>query len=107
MVRSRLAGSGPPPTARLPVTNRAKRQLELPHELLFSGYSISQRLGAGLPGSPSAANSSLAGAVDLRASLFLRRRPAFSCLFLRFTLVAAVFDAMADPSVKTGVSSAI
>lgn len=52
-------------------------------------------MGAGVPGWPSLPNSSAAEAVDLRASLFLRRRPAFSCLFLRLTLVAFVFEAMA------------
>jgi hypothetical protein len=51
-------------------------------------------LGVGLPGSPSAANSSMRLAVDFRASLFFRRRPAFSCLFLRLTVVDLVFEAM-------------
>jgi MoaA/NifB/PqqE/SkfB family radical SAM enzyme len=61
------------------------------------GGRCTQRRGAGLPGSPRPANSSEVDCVDLRACWFLRRRPAFSCLFLRLTRVAAVLEAMADP----------
>src|SRR5512140_2042355 len=55
------------------------------------------RAGAGFPGSPSDANSSAVDLVDFLARRFLRRRPAFSCLFLRFTVEAAVREAMAIP----------
>ena len=47
-----------------------------------------------MPGSPRPANSSTRLAVDFFASLFFRRRPAFSCLFLRLTVVDLVFEAM-------------
>ena len=49
-----------------------------------------------MPGSPIGANSSVIDSVDFFASLFFRRRPAFWCLFLRLTLVAAVLEAMAS-----------
>ena len=58
-----------------------------------------------MPGSPRPAKSSVFDAVDFFACLFLRRRPAFWCLFLRLTELAAVFEAMAGSFVETGVSS--